>query len=220
VLVVDDDPDIRTLLNRYLTSDGFEVDEAPDGAAAMAAIARRQPDLILLDLRLATEDGFDVLDRVRKTSDVPVIMLTGRTAESDRVLGLRLGADDYVVKPFSPAELSARIATVLRRTRPKATRLDFGDLALDLRTREVWVRGQAVSTTAKEFDLLAFLASSPRQVFSREQLLSQVWGTYDDWQDPATVTEHIRRVRGHIEADQKHPRWIVTVRGVGYRFDP
>ncbi len=138
------------------------------------------------------------------------------------MLGLKLGADDYVVKPFSPAEIAARISTVLRRVKPdeSSARLDFSGLALDLGSREVLVDGATVETTHKEFDLLAFLASSPRQVFSRDQLLDHVWGSSSEWQDPATVTEHIRRVRRRIEADPDNPRWIKTVRGVGYRFEP
>jgi DNA-binding response OmpR family regulator len=152
---------------------------------------------------------------------VAVILLTGKDAEADRVLGLKLGADDYVVKPFSPAEIAARIATVLRRVRPPATsRLEFDGLVIDLNTREVHVNGELVTTTAKEFDLLAFLASSPRQVFSREQLLDHVWKSSSEWQSADTVTEHIRRLRRRIEPDPEHPRWISTVWSVGYRFDP
>jgi DNA-binding response OmpR family regulator len=173
---------------------------------------------------LTTEDGFDVLAAIRRTSNVPVILVTARGRESDRVLGLKLGADDYVVKPFSPAELAARVGTVLRRVgqRPATTTvaLDFGDLAIDIMAREVKLSEELVETTAKEFDLLAFLASSPRQVFTREQLLAQVWGSSSAWQDAGTVTEHVRRIRRKIEKDPDHPRWVRTVRGVGYRFEP
>jgi DNA-binding response OmpR family regulator len=224
LLVVDDDPEVRGLLVRLLESEGYQVEEASTGAEATAALSGRSPDLVILDVMLTTEDGFDVLAAIRRTSNVPVILVTARGRESDRVLGLKLGADDYVVKPFSPAELAARVGTVLRRVgqRPTATTaaLDFGDLAIDIMAREVKLSDELVETTAKEFDLLAFLASSPRQVFTREQLLAQVWGSSSAWQDAGTVTEHVRRIRRKIEKDPDHPRWVRTVRGVGYRFEP
>jgi len=222
VLVVDDDKATRDLLTRYLTLEGFEVEEAVDGQSALAAAAERPPDLILLDLMMPVEDGLDTLGRLRRTSDVPVILLTARGSEGDRTLGLKSGADDYVVKPFSLGELAARINSVLRRSRPPAPRstIDFDGLTLDLSTREVSVDHKPVVTTAREFDLLAFLAASPRQVFSRHQLLDQVWGSSSEWQDPETVTEHVHRLRRRIEADPRDPRWIKTVRGVGYRFEP
>jgi DNA-binding response OmpR family regulator len=178
---------------------------------------------VLLDVLLGAEDGLDVLATIRRTSDVPVIMLTGKGLELDRVLGLKLGADDYVVKPFFPAELSARIGTVLRRSRPRessAGELQFGDLRLDTATREVVLNSDAVEMTAKEFDLLVFMARSPRQVFTRAQLLEQVWDSSSAWQGEGTVTEHVRRIRRKIEADPDNPRWLRTVRGVGYRFEP
>jgi DNA-binding response OmpR family regulator len=151
-----------------------------------------------------------------------VILLTARTEESDRVVGLELGADDYVVKPFSPRELVARVRSVLRRSVPSAApqRLVFGELIIDTATREVSVNGHVVDTTAREFDLLAFLASSPRQVFSRGQLLQHVWKSSSEYQDPSTVTVHVRRLRTKIESDSEHPRHITTVWGVGYRFEP
>ena len=222
VLVVDDDEAIRALLTRYLEMEGFSVEQVPDGGGALAAIAASQPDLILLDLMLPSQDGLDILTRLRRDSDVPVILLTARGTEADRILGLKLGADDYVVKPFSPGELTARINSVLRRTRTNSPQsvLRFEGLMLDLGTREVTAAGALVATTAREFDLLAFLAGSPRQVFSRQQLLANVWDSSEEWQDPDTVTEHIRRIRRRIEPDPDHPRWIKTVRGVGYRFDP
>jgi DNA-binding response OmpR family regulator len=222
VLVVDDDESVRVLLTRYLEMEGFQVEPVPDGAAALAAVAASRPDLILLDLMLPAQDGLDILTRLRRDSDVPVILLTARGSEADRILGLKLGADDYVVKPFSPGELTARINSVLRRARggPSGSSLQFDGLALDLGTREVTAGDLVVSTTAREFDLLAFLAASPRQVFSRQQLLANVWGSSEEWQDPDTVTEHVRRIRRRIEPDPDHPRWIKTVRGVGYRFDP
>ncbi len=222
VLVVDDDESVRVLLTRYLEMEGFEVDQVSDGGEALAAITSSNPDLVLLDLMLPAQDGLDILTRLRRDSDVPVILLTARGSEADRILGLKLGADDYVVKPFSPGELTARINSVLRRSRSSAPQsvLQFDGLSLDLATREVTVGDLMVTTTAREFDLLAFLAASPRQVFSRQQLLENVWDSSGEWQDPDTVTEHIRRIRRRIEADPDHPRWIKTVRGVGYRFDP
>jgi DNA-binding response OmpR family regulator len=158
---------------------------------------------------------------------VPVILVSALGEEADRVIGLKMGADDYVVKPFSAAELSARIESVLRRAQMRATavpeatnRLAFPGLVIELQTRDVTVGGEKVEVTAKEFDLLAFLAGSPRQVFSREQLLRQVWGSSSDWQSDATITEHVRRLRRKVEQDPDNPRWITTVRGVGYRFEP
>jgi DNA-binding response OmpR family regulator len=222
LLVVDDDPEVRGLLVRLLESEGYQVEEASTGAEATTVLSGRSPDLVILDVMLTTEDGFDVLAAIRRTSNVPVILVTARGRESDRVLGLKLGADDYVVKPFSPAELAARVGTVLRRVGQTTTTvsLDFGDLAIDVMAREVKLSDELVETTAKEFDLLAFLASSPRQVFTREQLLAQVWGSSSAWQDAGTVTEHVRRIRRKIEKDPDHPRWVRTVRGVGYRFEP
>jgi len=224
ILVVDDDDAVRTMLSRALTAEGFAVEVAADGDAARSALANQEPDLVVLDLTLPSEDGLDILAGLRETSDVPVILLTGRGAEHDRILGLKLGADDYLVKPFSPGELAARISSVLRRTRRSAvaapTVLDFGTLRIELETREVEVHGAKVDFTAKEFDLLAYLAGSPRQVFAREQLLQQVWDSSSDWQDSATVTEHVRRLRRKIEDNPDEPRWIKTVRGVGYRFEP
>jgi DNA-binding response OmpR family regulator len=232
ILVIDDDPQVRTLLRRVLTADGFTVDLA-EAAPASVATLHQDHDLVLLDVGLGDDDGRDVLARIREAGELPVIMLTGAGEETDRILGLKLGADDYVTKPFSAGELVARIESVLRRTRrrpdpapgddatPTTTdRLDFGDLVIDLRTRDVVVHQQPVELTAKEFDLLAFLAQSPRQVFSREQLLRHVWDSSSAWQDDATVTEHVRRIRRRIEDDPLRPRWVATVRGVGYRFEP
>ena len=230
VLVVDDEPMLRNLLSRLLRMEGYDVIEAQDGEEALSQVEARQPDLVLLDVMMPARDGLDVLGDLRKTSAVPVILVSALGQEADRVLGLKLGADDYVVKPFSAAELSARIESVLRRAQqpstdrapsaPSSNRLAFEGLAVDLQTREVSVSGEKVEMTAKEFDLLAFLAGSPRQVFTREQLLRQVWGSSSDWQSDATITEHVRRLRRKIEKDPDHPRWITTVRGVGYRFEP
>ncbi|HEX7276774.1 MAG TPA: response regulator transcription factor, partial [Acidimicrobiales bacterium] len=216
-----DEDDVRALLTRYLEIEGYQVDQAADAHGAYQALADNPPDLVLLDVMLSPDDGLEVLARVRKESDVAVILLTGRGAEADRVVGLKLGADDYVVKPFSPAEVEARISSVLRRVKPAAVpSLSFDGLTVDLATREVRVGGELVSLTAKEFDLLTFLASSPRQVFSRDQLLDQVWNSSPEWQSSGTVTEHIRRLRNRIEVDPDHPKWITTVWGVGYRFNP
>ena len=229
--MVDDEPMVRNLLNRLLTMEGYEVLEVEDGKAALDVVGQEPLDLVLLDVMLPARDGLDILGDLRRTSDVPVILLTARGEEGDRVVGLKLGADDYVVKPFSAAELSARIESVLRRARPAAPgpaapparstrRLAFEGLEIDLDTREVQVAGKQVETTAKEFDLLAFLAASPRQVFSRQQLLEQVWGSSSEWQSEATVTEHVRRLRRKVEDDPDQPRWVTTARGVGYRFEP
>ncbi len=221
VLVVDDDDGVRALLTRYLELEGYEVQQAADGPSALESLASHPPDLVLLDVMLPMEDGLQILTRVRRESDVAVILLTGRDAEADRVLGLKLGADDYVVKPFSPAEVAARIGSVLRRVQPSSsTTLEFDGLVIDLTTREVYVNDEPVALTAKEFDLLAFLASSPRQVFSREQLLDRVWQSSSEWQSPDTVTEHVRRLRRRIEENPERPRWIRTVWRVGYRFEP
>jgi DNA-binding response OmpR family regulator len=226
VLVVDDEPMLRNLLSRLLRMDGYEVIEAEDGKAALALVDAKRPDLVLLDVMMPARDGLDVLDDLRRTSDVPVILVSALAGEADRVLGLKRGADDYVVKPFSAAELSARIESVLRRAQlreaPEAppNRLGFAGLTMDLQTREVTINGATVEMTAKEFDLLVFLAGSPRQVFTREQLLRHVWGSSSEWQSDATITEHVRRLRRKIEDDPDHPRRITTVRGVGYRFEP
>jgi two-component system phosphate regulon response regulator PhoB len=222
ILVVDDDRSTRTLLREFLTTEGYAVDEASDARRALQHIGRAPPDLVLLDVMMPGQDGLDALAVLRRTSEVPVILLTAKDGENDRVVGLRLGADDYVVKPFSPAELAARIATVLRRARPATQHehLDLGALQIDLATREVTVRGRIVDLPAREYDMLAFLAGSPRRTFSREELLEHVWPSSSDRPAPATVTEHVRRIRSRIEKDPDRPRWIRTVRGAGYRFDP
>jgi len=226
VLVVDDEPMVREVVARYLELDGMRVHQAEDGLAAADWLADHRPDLVVLDLMLPGVDGLTILRRLRADGDIPVILLTARAEEVDRVLGLELGADDYVVKPFSARELAARVRTVLRRTAaaPEPATddapLDFGDLLIDQRSREVLVDGAAVALTPKEFDLLAVLAGSPRKVFSRRQLLSEVWDSAPEYQDPATVTVHVRRIRQKIERDADDPRWIATSWGVGYRFEP
>lgn len=224
VLVVDDEPTVREVVAGYLRRDGHEVSEAGDGPTALALLERERPDLVVLDMMLPGVNGLDILRRIRATGDLPVIMLTARAEESDRVAGLELGADDYVVKPFSPRELAARVNGVLRRAAPRAPvgtgTLTFDGLVIDPRSREVRRGGELVELTPKEFDVLVHLASSPRQVFSRADLLKDVWQSSPDWQDPATVTVHVRRIRNKIESDPENPRWITTVWGVGYRFEP
>lgn len=229
ILVVDDEPMVREVVCRYLQLDGFEVVEVDNGDDAVQWLESHLPDLVVLDVMLPGVDGFEIIRQLRSRSAVPVIMLTARADETDRIVGLELGADDYVVKPFSPRELTARVKTVLRRAvtavpgAPEATpseELRFDGLAIDLRTREVFVDGEPVELTPKEFDLLARLAQAPRQVFTRRQLLEAVWDSAPEYQDPATVTVHVGRIRQKLEADPGAPRWITTARGVGYRFEP
>ncbi len=225
VLVVDDEPMVREVVARYLEIDGITVHEAADGAAAQRWLDHNTADLVVLDVMLPELDGLSILRRLRASSDVPVILLTARADEVDRILGLELGADDYVVKPFSPRELAVRVRTVLRRsgtrrTPPAPARCEFDGLTIDLGAREVFVLDGRVALTPKEFELLALLAQSPRQVFSRAQLLDQVWASSPDYQDPATVTVHVGRLRQKMEANPEQPRWIQTVRSVGYRFEP
>jgi two-component system phosphate regulon response regulator PhoB len=226
VLVVDDEPEIRLMLTEILQDEGFVAHAASDTASGLAAIADVAPDVVLLDVGMPSMNGLDMLTEIRRRGELPVILVTGRGGETDRVVGLRMGADDYVVKPFSSPELVARIHSVVRRSRSaqipvsNEERVDFGRLRIDPVTREVHLDDVEVHMTAREFDLLAFLVKEPRRVFTREQLLSQVWESSTAWQDPATVTEHIRRIRRKIEDDPDSPRWLTTVRGVGYRFEP
>lgn len=222
VLVVDDEAVIRDVVVRYLERDGYRTLEAADGERARDLLRSEGPNLVVLDLMLPGVDGLALCRWIRTQSDVPVIMLTARGEETDRIVGLELGADDYVTKPFSPRELVARVRTVLRRTAPAASRaeqLSFEDLELDAGTREVRKAGEPVGLTAKEFDLLWFLASNSRRVFSREQLMDRVWG-YEAIVDTGTVTVHVRRVRQKIEDDASRPTLLETVWGVGYRFSP
>jgi DNA-binding response OmpR family regulator len=221
ILVVDDEPTVREVVAQYLARDGYEVRQLDRGDTVLAAIEQYQPDLVVLDVMLPGLSGLEVVRRLERSA-IPVILLTARTDEADRILGLELGADDYVTKPFSPRELVARVRTVLRRATLAAPTdvLGFDGLRIDVGAREVLVDQRAVSVTAREFDLLAYLAMHPRQVFSRAQLLQAVWDSSPDYQDPATVTVHVRRLRNKIEHDPEHPRWIATVWGVGYRFEP
>jgi two-component system, OmpR family, response regulator ResD len=226
VLVVDDEPMVREVLSRYLERDGFEVESAADGELALQAFEARRPDLVLLDLMLPRVDGFEVFRRIRAHGQSPVIMITARGDVTDRIVGLETGADDYVSKPFSPAEVVARVRAVLRRdarSRSHADRhteiISFDGLEIDPRSRLVWVTGRPVSLTPREFDLLHFLASDPRTVFSRYQLLDELWDVAFDG-DPSTVTVHMRRLREKIESDPARPKRLVTVWGSGYRFEP
>ena len=223
ILVVDDERVVTEVVERYLRLEGFDVALASDGAEALRIAAEWLPDLIVLDLMLPEVDGLEVCRQIRQESQVPIIMLTARGTETDRVVGLELGADDYVVKPFSPRELVARIKSVLRRTSSTFAPglggvLRVGGLTIDLHSRVVTVDTRQVTLTGKEFDLLFFLASNPGQVFTRDQLMDQV-RDYTYAADSSTVTVHIRRLREKIEADPVKPRYIKTVWGVGYKFE-
>ena len=222
VLVVDDEPIVRDVVVRYLERDGFETLTAPDGDAARRLIEEREPSLVVLDVMLPGTDGLSLCRWIRDRSSLPVILLTARGEEADRIVGLELGADDYVTKPFSPRELAARVRSVLRRSNGSSLRreaIEFGDIVLDGSSREARRAGTLIQLTVKEFELLWFLASHPRHVFSRDQLMARVWG-YESAVDTGTVTVHVRRLREKIEADPSHPRHLHTVWGVGYRLDP
>jgi two-component system, OmpR family, response regulator ResD len=222
VLVVDDEPTIREIVAGYLERDGYRTLEAADGNRARELLERDPPDLVVLDVMLPGADGLELCRWIRSRSRLPVIMLTARGEESDRIVGLELGADDYVTKPFSPRELAARVRTVLRRAEPETVteeRLSFNGLVIDSTTREVTKNGTPLRLTAREFDFLWFVASHPRRVFSREQIMRRVWG-YSSALDTGTVTVHVRRLREKIEDQPSHPRHLETVWGVGYRFTP
>jgi DNA-binding response OmpR family regulator len=232
ILVVDDEPNIREVVALYLERAGFQVRLAADGRAALQELTAALPDLVILDIMLPAIDGLEITRRLRREGSTPIILLTARREEGDRIEGLELGADDYVVKPFSPQELVSRVRAVLRRAQGIAPDMDrqtshhaqggqvvlaFGGLTIDATARIVQVDGLEVTLTAKEFDLLLFLASHPRQVYNREQLLAQVWGE-TQYIDASTVTVHVRRLREKLEKDPAAPRYVQTVWGVGYRF--
>ena len=224
ILVVDDEPSIREVVSLYLSRAGYRVLVAEDGQAALDLLTHEPPDLVVLDLMLPEVGGLEITRQLRATGEIPIIMLTARREETDRILGLEMGADDYVVKPFSPRELVSRVKAVLRRVHPSTSAkeeqaLTFDDLHIDPTTRLVEVDGEERILTAKEFDLLWVLARHPRQVFNRDQLLDQVWGL-NDYIDPSTVTVHVRRLREKIERDPSAPRHIQTVWSVGYKFEP
>jgi DNA-binding response OmpR family regulator len=220
VLVVDDDPIVLDVVTRYLERDGFRTVTASDGEEAKALLERETPSLAVLDVMLPGLDGLSLCRWIRANSELPVILLTARGDEADRIVGLELGADDYVTKPFSPRELTTRVRAVLRRTEPAAPRehrIEVADLVLDARTREVRRNRELLKLTVKEFDLLWLLASNPNQVFSRDQLMDRVWG-YSAALDTGTITVHIRRLREKIERDPAKPEVLETVWGVGYRL--
>jgi DNA-binding response OmpR family regulator len=222
VLVVDDEPIVREVVVRYLEREGYATLEAAHGDRARELVEAHRPDLVVLDVMLPGTDGLELCRWIRSQSDLPVIMLTARGEEADRIVGLELGADDYVTKPFSPRELAARVRSVLRRSAPAEDareRLAFGEIELDAGAREARKAGVELRLTAKEFDLLWFLASHPRRVFSRDQLMSRVWG-YAAALDTGTVTVHVRRLREKLEDDPSQPRYLQTVWGIGYRLVP
>jgi DNA-binding response OmpR family regulator len=222
VLVVDDEPIVRDVVVRYLRDAGYRTLEAADGERAQALVELEHPALVVLDVMLPGLDGLELCRWIRERSDLPVILLTARGDEADRIVGLELGADDYVTKPFSPRELATRVGTVLRRAGPATPRpaeLAFGEIRIDTAARVVTKSERPLRLTLKEFDLLVFLASHPSRVFSRDQLMERVWG-YSAALDTGTVTVHVRRLREKIEDDPARPRFLETVWGVGYRFTP
>ncbi|GAB4544780.1 MAG: response regulator transcription factor [Anaerolineae bacterium] len=220
ILIVDDEPKIVRVLRGYLEMAGFQVIAAYDGTEALAVYRKEAPDLIILDLMLPEVDGLDVARAIRRESDVPIIMLTARVDEADRLIGLELGADDYVTKPFSPREVVARVRAVLRRvggTEPGSRILSAGDVSLDLDKRQASVRGRSVELTPTEFDLLATLVENPGRVFSRMQLLDRIQGyAYEGYE--RTIDAHVKNLRHKIEEDPRHPRYVLTVYGMGYKF--
>ncbi|MFI8824787.1 response regulator transcription factor [Streptomyces sp. NPDC053431] len=223
ILVVDDDPTVAEVVTGYLDRSGFAVEHAADGPEALLRAGERRPDLVVLDLMLPGLDGLEVCRRLRETGPVPVIMLTARGDEEDRITGLEVGADDYVTKPFSPRELVLRVESVLRRSRAAAGPtaapvLRAAGLAVDPATRRATREGRELALTLREFDLLAYFLEHPGAAHTREQLMRRVWGW--DFGDLSTVTVHVRRLRAKIEDDPARPRLIQTVWGVGYRFDP
>ncbi len=232
ILVVDDEPTVREVVRKYLEYEHYTVIEAATGSQALNILRAHKPDLIILDVMLPEIDGFEITRTVRGDEagylyvdeEVPIIILTARTSEIDRINGFEVGADDYVVKPFSPRELVARVKAILRRSGAKISEADekplaFGQLKIDPRSREVRWGDRLIILTAREFDLLWFMARNPRQVFTREQLLDQLWG-YEFYGDESTVTVHIRRLREKIEANPAEPIYVQTVWGVGYKFEP
>jgi DNA-binding response OmpR family regulator len=225
ILVVEDDPTVSEVVTRYLEREGFVVEVAYDGADGLARALADPPELVVLDLMIPSLDGFEVCRRLRAAAPVPVIMLTARGEEADRIVGLELGADDYVSKPFSPRELTARIKAVLRRaggsvttSGDEPTLLRAGALEVDTVAHEARRDGELVALTSREFDLLVHFMRHPRRAFRREELLEQVWGFA--YGDTSTVTVHVRRLREKVEADPADPRHVCTVWGVGYRFEP
>ncbi len=225
ILVVEDEPSIAEVVGLYLQRAGYQVQTAADGKIATTILEKEIPDLVILDLMLPEIDGLSLTRWLRDRSDVPIIMLTARREEIDRIAGLEMGADDYVVKPFSPQELVSRVRAVMRRMKREQVSaeserpLTFGELVINALSRTVTISGKDIPLTAKEFDMLYLLAQHPKQVYTREQLLERIWGGAE-YIDPGTVTVHIRRVREKIEVDPSNPIRLVTVWGVGYKFEP
>src|SRR5436309_623947 len=226
ILVIEDEPDIRKLVQYNLTQEHFNVVEAEDGEQALSLLQREKPNLVILDLMLPGLSGLELCKMLRQRSDtekLPVLMLTAKAGEADRIVGLEMGADDYLAKPFSPRELVARVRAILRRAESakqpdNSPAYDKGGLKIDYSTYEVFARGTSVKLTLKEFELLRFLVQNPNRVLSRDQLLDRVWGG-ETYVTPRTVDVHIRRLRKAIEKDDSKPKWILTLRGVGYKFD-
>ena len=224
ILVIEDEPSVGEVVSLYLRRAGFEVTVLQDGSQAITALEEQLPQLVILDIMLPGQGGLEITSWLRARSDVPIIMLTARSTEMDRIVGLEIGADDYVTKPFSPQELVSRVRAVLRRASPSAIEtptpaLAFGWLEINPETRAVCVNDQPVSLAAREFDLLLYLARHPNHVFTRDQLLETIWGLAD-FIDPGTVTVHIRRLREKIETDPANPHHLLTVWGIGYKFEP
>jgi two-component system, OmpR family, alkaline phosphatase synthesis response regulator PhoP len=226
ILVIEDEPDIRKLVQYNLSQERFTVLEAEDGEQALNLLQREKPNLVILDLMLPGLSGMELCKMLRQRSDtskLPILMLTAKAGEADRIVGLEMGADDYLAKPFSPREMIARVRAILRRSEPKPVAeptplYEKGPLKIDFSTYEVFARGRAVKLTLKEFELLRFLVQNPSRVLNRDQLLDRVWGG-ETFVTPRTVDVHIRRLRKAIEKDDSKPKWILTVRGVGYKFD-
>lgn len=225
IVVVDDDPTVADVVTRYLIRDGHSVQSVSDGYQALDLIAKSPPDLVVLDLMLPGIDGLEVCRRLRERWPIPVVMLTARGDENDRLAGFEIGADDYVTKPFSPRELAMRVRSVLRRARgaglpdkPDQGVITDRELSIDLAAHEVRIGGRLIQLTSREYDLLLFLMRNPRQAFTREQLLAEVWGW--TFGDTSTVTVHVRRLREKLEPDPTIPRRIITVWGIGYRYEP
>ena len=221
ILIVDDEPGIIRLISMYMEREGFQTTSARTGAEAIEIVERTSPALVVLDIMLPDIDGWEVCREIRRKSDVPIIMLTAREGDEDKIVGLEIGADDYVTKPFVPRELVARAKAILRRARAapavESTLIDFGDLTIDTAKREVKLDGEVLTLRAKEYDLLAELAKRPGVVFTREKLLQDVWG-YDFFGDSGTIDVHVRRLRAKLNDDSQKPRFIETVWGVGYRL--
>lgn len=226
ILVVEDEPDIRKLIHYNLAQERFRVLEAEDGEKALTIVRRERPDLIILDLMLPGLSGLELCRSLREraeTAQLPILMLTAKASEADRVVGLEMGADDYLTKPFSPREMVARVKAILRRAEVPSTAFqavlyERGPLKINFSTYEVFVGGKAAKLTLKEFELLRFLAQNPNRVLSRDQILDRVWGG-EVFVDPRTVDVHIRRLRKAVEKNDRRPEWVLTVRGVGYKFD-